>query len=271
MTGRRKALAAGAAVLVLLGGAGGIAWRHYEAVHEDFSDCPASPEAAHPERTGIAGLREVRFPRADGKHVAGWYAPSRSGASVLLMHGTNADRTALLYETRALAQAGFGVLALDWAGCGASEGTIDWGAGERSTLEAAVDWLSRQQGTDSTRIGAYGFSMGAHMLAQVAALDPRLRAVVLAGPPSDIPLLYRTRHTRWGPLSEWPAEWAFERSTGDGWAGVTVVQAAPRIAPRPVLVVGGSLDPVVSEAMARRVFDAAREPKELWIVRGAGH
>src|SRR5882724_11010134 len=101
--------------------AGLIAWRNYSAVAADFMPCPASEAAAHPERTGIPELHEVRFSRADGRRVAGWYAPSHNGASVILLHGTNVDRTALLPETRSLAAGGFAVLALDWAGFGGSE------------------------------------------------------------------------------------------------------------------------------------------------------
>src|SRR5262249_23137946 len=157
---------------------------------------------------GIAGLREVQFRDSRGRRISGWYARSSNGATVVLVHGTNADRAALLPEIQSLAKANFGVLAIDWPGCGNSEGRIDWGAGELLGLNAALDWLDRQKEVDPQRIGGYGFSMGSYMLAQAAANDPRLRSVVLAGVPADIVEAARS-HRKWGPLSAWPAEWAF--------------------------------------------------------------
>src|SRR5438876_12126009 len=81
----------------------------------------------HPERTGIEGLAEISFSSANGPHVAGWYAPSRNRAAIVLVHGTGADRSSLLFETGFLSQAGFGVLAVDLPGQGASGGRTRWG------------------------------------------------------------------------------------------------------------------------------------------------
>jgi fermentation-respiration switch protein FrsA (DUF1100 family) len=43
------------------------------------------------------------------------------------------------------------------------------------------------------------------------------------------------------------------------------------IAPRALFILGGELDPVVPPAMARTLFAAAKDPKQLWIVPGARH
>src|SRR6184192_3447044 len=56
----------------------------------------------HPERTGIAGLAEISFPGADRLHLAGWYAPARNRAAVVLVHGTGAERSSTLFETEVL-------------------------------------------------------------------------------------------------------------------------------------------------------------------------
>ncbi len=47
--------------------------------------------------------------------------------------------------------------------------------------------------------------------------------------------------------------------------------AVGRIAPLPLLLFHGDRDVVVPVDHSRRLFDAAREPKTLWIVPGAGH
>ena len=43
------------------------------------------------------------------------------------------------------------------------------------------------------------------------------------------------------------------------------------IAPRPVLFVTGTADTTVPHTMAHELYAAAREPKELYVISGAGH
>ncbi len=104
----------------------------------------------------------------------------------------------------------------------------------------------------------------------VAAQDPRLRAVVLEAPPPNFEDYTHLHYTHWGVLSEWPARWAIRDS------GLLDTATAPSnliagIAPRPVLILVGSEDREVSTALATKLYDAARNPKTIWIVQGAGH
>jgi uncharacterized protein len=43
------------------------------------------------------------------------------------------------------------------------------------------------------------------------------------------------------------------------------------IAPRPLLIVQGDHDDLVPEWMAHQLYAGARDPKELYIIRGAHH
>jgi pimeloyl-ACP methyl ester carboxylesterase len=108
------------------------------------------------------------------------------------------------------------------------------------------------------------------MMTQVAAQDPRLRAVVLEAPPPSFDDYIRLHCTRWGILSEWPARWAI-RDSGLLDTAVEPVKLIDKIAPRPVLILAGSLDHDVSAALVTKLYDAARDPKALWIVDGAQH
>jgi fermentation-respiration switch protein FrsA (DUF1100 family) len=40
---------------------------------------------------------------------------------------------------------------------------------------------------------------------------------------------------------------------------------------RPVLIIGGTADTSIPASMPRALFQAAHEPKELWLVDGADH
>ncbi|MGC1522561.1 MAG: alpha/beta fold hydrolase [Steroidobacteraceae bacterium] len=249
-----------------------VAYRNYRAARLDFEPWPTSANLRHPELTGVPNLQLVSFPSADGLRIAGWYAPSRNRAAVVLSHGTNADRSSMLAELRLLAAGGFGVLAFDWPGDGDSErrGDIQYGPIEQRALESAVTWLAARPEVDPDRIGGLGFSIGGFLMTQVAALDPRLRAVVIEAAPPDYEEYLRRLHGRWSFLSEWPAYWAV-RNTGLIPGSMSPRDVIGAISPRPILIIGGALDQVVSPAMVNELYAAAHEPKSLWMVPGAHH
>jgi dipeptidyl aminopeptidase/acylaminoacyl peptidase len=260
---------------LLLMGAGSmaaiyIAARSYWGERSDFVRWPRSAITEHPEQTGIASLLEISFSGAAGLRLAAWYVPSQDRAAIVLVHGTNADRGSVLTEIKIFADAGFGVLALDLPGQGASEGRTLWGASERQAISAAIDWLIRREEIDPQRIGGFGLSMGGVIMIQAAVLDHRLRAVALAAAPSDVFLQTRISSNRWGVLSEIPAIWAL-RASGMAYDDMVPIKVVGEIAPRPIFVLGGDADTVVPEAMTRSLYQAAGEPKTLWIVHGAGH
>lgn len=246
-----------------------IAVSNYRGELGDYTRWPPNEISRHPERTGITGLREVFFSAPDEPRVAGWYAPSQNRAAIVLIHGTGADRASLLAETRILADAGFGVLAMDLPGQGGSEGQTRWGVPERHAIIAAVDWLAGQEGVDPERIGGFGLSMGAYVLAQAAVLDKKLRAVTLAACPNDVVEQNWVTSGKWGLLSQLPTYWAL-RASGQA-LDMLPKDVIGAIAPRAVFILGGTLDETVPEYMGRQLFAAAGSPKELWIVPGARH
>ncbi len=242
----------------------------YRGERSDFQRTPSAAISRYPEATGIVGLRNVSFPSREGYTLSGWYAPPRNRAAVILVHGSNSDRSSLLFEARSLAAAGFGILAVDLPGQGASQGWIRWGEGERLAVSAALDWLSVQEEVDRERIGGYGLSLGGYVLIQAAARDHRLKAVALASTPADLDAETRLASGRWGPLSALPAVWALHRFRGrvDEIPAPAAVRA---IAPRAVFIIGGERDTWVPPAVCRALFAAALQPKQLWVVAAAGH
>lgn len=258
------------ASLIVLSGLARIVHWNYDAVTADFRPFRGAPISKHPEQVGIGDLEEVTFNSSDGERLGGWYVPSKNGASIVVTHGTGSDRSAMLPELRILSESGFGVLAFDWPGDGASDGDVRWSVQERHALSAAIDWLSARPDVVGGRVGGLGFSMGGYVMAQVAAKDTRLRAVVLLAAPSDYAELTHWQHRRWGWLSEWPAELALRRS-GMPTAELRPVDVVGEIAPRPLAVIRGEADDTVPEFMTRAIYAAARAPKSLWIIPGAKH
>ena len=220
-----------------------------------------------PDEPWLAAATDVSLTAPGGETLRGWRVPSRQGAAVLLVHGGLADRRQLLPDARALAAAGYGLLMLDLPGNGESTGPKRRGVDE-PFLEMAIDALATSGDVRPDRIGAYGFSGGATFLADVVARDTRVRAVVLAGCYPDTTEHVMHDYRRWGLLSEIPALLVVR------WAGVTLVRPEANvatIAPRPVFFITGDADEVVPAASVERLYAAASEPKELWVVPGAAH
>jgi uncharacterized protein len=222
------------------------------------------------EQAAVAGLREVRLPSANGVELGAWYAPASNGVTVILTHGTGGTRADLIAEIRILRTKGTGVLAFDFPGHGLSTGHVEWAKPERDAITAAVDWLVAQPGVDTTRIGAIGFSFGGYTLAQVVPTEPRIRAVALLGTPADADELVLWEYRRWGKAAGWLAQ-RIDDVLYPEPDSLKAKDMVGRISPRPLLVIAGGADSVVPLALARELFDAAKEPREFYIVSGATH
>lgn len=202
--------------------------------------------------------------------VCGWYFPSTSGAAVVLVHGSGSDRTSGLVEARALAASGVGALVYDAPGHGESDGAVTWGEADRVALRAALAFVRSRPGVTADRVGLVGFSAGGVIATQVAVKDPGVRALALVGTPTDLRALTHHEYRKWSWLSIGPALLALKVH------GAELDFEPPRalvgaFAPRPVLVVSGAADQVVTEGMAKALFGAAGEPKQWLSVDGAGH
>jgi len=246
-----------------------IAFRSYRAERRGFVPRRRTPRLS---RAGFAipRLTELSFASKSGSLISAVFAPSSNGAGVVLAHGAGGERSDLAAEAKILSDAGFGVLAFDWPGHGQSEGEIRWGQPEREALVAALDWLSAEPSIDPHRIGAFGFSMGGYIVAQGAALDARLKLVALAGTPHDPIAHTKWEYRHWGILSQWPALLAV-RVGGMKLRELVPELVIERIAPRGVLIISGAEDELVPPWMANALFSAARPPKTLLSVPGAGH
>lgn len=129
-----------------------------------------------------SGAVAVVMTAADGTELAGWYLPSRNGAAVVLRHGAGSHAGDTVDHARMLHDAGYGVLATDARGHGASAGqAMDLGWYGESDIGAAVDHLLGRTEVTPARIGVVGLSMGGEEAIGAAGVDDRICAVVAEG------------------------------------------------------------------------------------------
>ncbi|MFY2563013.1 alpha/beta hydrolase [Corallococcus terminator] len=229
---------------------------------------PVERPAASPDLTG---MEDVAFSSADGLTLRGWYVPSRNRAAVVLVHGFADNRAQLLFEARALARAGYGVLLFDLRAHGESGGDhVTWGDSERRDVTAALDFVSTRRDVDPARLGLFGFSMGGTTALLVAEQDARVKAVAAAGAYPALEADVYSGYGRWGAFSAEPVLWTL-RHAGVDVEAVRPIDGMCRLQGRPLLLVNGDVDPDAPAKLQASLFRAACEPKSLWVVEGAGH
>jgi pimeloyl-ACP methyl ester carboxylesterase len=178
----------------------------------------------------------------------------------------------------ALHEAGYSVLLFDCREQGISDGAsrgMSLGMRESADVVSATEWLTAR-GFET--IAALGSSQGATSVILAAAVDPRIDAVVAQGTGTTLYAMARANQQ----LALFP-DW-FVRlfvqiilwRTGPPWHdivrdGPNPAHAIGRIAPRPILLIQGAEDMMAPASQARENFGRAGEPKELWIIEGAGH
>ncbi|MFN7973001.1 MAG: alpha/beta hydrolase [Acidobacteriota bacterium] len=215
----------------------------------------------------------VSVPRDSRASLAGWFLRGRPGrGAVLLLHPLRANRMAMLGRARLLAGEGYSLLLIDFQAHGESPGShLTFGWLESQDTRAALRYIHDR--LPGERIGGIGISLGgASMLLgdQPVGLDA---AVVEATYPTFEEGLDNRLRMRLGPLAPFAApllSLQLRPRLGISPSDLRPIGGAARIG-CPLLVVAGTNDRHATLAQSRRLFAEARDPKEIWVVQGAGH
>ncbi len=231
---------------------------------------PDHESVGQPPPDLAAAAVEIRT--GEGQLVAGWMVRGTPGVgAVLLLHGARADRREMLGRARFLGGLGYSVLLIDLPAHGESAGAHKYGLAEAHGVAAALSYLSRE--LPAERIGVIGVSLGAASLV-LAKPNVPLSAVVLESMFPTLREAFADRlSTYLGPLGEsltplllWQLAWLLDISPDQ----LRPIAELPSLH-APLLIAAGSVDHYTTLEETKRIFAAASEPKELWVVNGAEH
>lgn len=217
-------------------------------------------------KTNNISYQDITLITEDGLKLAAWYTPSENGAVILVAHGHAAKRLEDIYAL--FASHGYGVLAWDFRAHGDSEGDFtSLGYYEVLDVKAALDYALAQPGVK--HIGGWGGSMGAVTMIRTAAKYPEIEAIVSDSPFATLAdeLDFRVPFPVVRPLIRFFAEW----QTGLDLNDVCPVDDVALISPRPVFIIQSLDDGMIPPDSAQRIYNAAREPKQLWMEPNAIH
>jgi dienelactone hydrolase len=217
----------------------------------------------------IRPYEEVSLRTSDGLRLAGWYVPSRNGASVIAFPG----RSGPVDHARMLVRHGYGVLLFDRRGEGESDGDANlFGWGGDKDVQAAISFLQRRADVHNGLIGGLGLSVGGELMLETAAKTDALRAVVSEGAgfrsireASQLP-----GPSRWLLFPQNVALTATTALFANEGPPPNLKELVARIAPRPVFLIyakhgqGG-------EELNPDYYEAAAESKKLWKIDDASH
>jgi uncharacterized protein len=221
----------------------------------------------------------VQLTTQDKIRLACWYMPSRNRAAIIVLHGEGGNRLAMLSHIKMFTKAGYGVLTCDRRAHGESTGNNrSWGWLEVDDVGTMLTYVQQQSDVDPSRIGIFGFSMGAQIALRSAAQFNTLRAIVADGattavtadlsPPQDL-----SQWPRFGIdwLNNWMGDKFLERHLQTP-APTSVVSALVKRSNQPLLLIATG-----QTARGRELqqvgwyYAVAIAPKQLWEIPDVAH
>ena len=232
-------------------------------------------EADSPANHGLTA-EAAEFQAGDGLTLRGWYVPAEDSVkTIIVCSGANGSLDADVHVAPWLHEAGYNVLLFNWRAHGQSEGeVVTLGFNERYDLITAVQF-AKSQGAE--RVGVLGFSLGGTVALATAAVYEDIAAVV-----ADSPFVFLLSAVAGGLI---------ERGLWEGLSfllarlfvstaclrtrlnlyDIDLARWIHRVAPRPLLLIFGEQDVIVSSSEVNLICARAGEPKAVWRVPEAAH
>ncbi len=252
---------------------------------------PLAVKTTGTQALGAARLQRFSYLSTHGQRVpALLFTPPGASAirpvpCIVILHGLGGSKEIMAGMALSVVQAGDAALVIDEYGQG-ERGPLKTPAGQEAAALAAtvsqtavdvrrgLDYLATRPDIDSRRVGLAGVSLGAMIGTVTCGVEPRLKAAVLVSGGGNWGVILRTLSSRNATVGDRSTA-AFKASD---WAKLNARLApvdpltfAPRIAPRPVLMLGGRKDTTIVPQSQQELFDALNQPKRIVWYPQYGH
>ncbi len=211
----------------------------------------------------------------DGTALKAWWLPQGTCDRVVIgCPYYRGHKAGLMGIASVLWRAGFSVFLFDYRGHGEHVGTpVTLGYHEVDDLLAAVETVRCL--APKAAVGAIGYSMGAAVAIMGAARQPSIQAVV-----ADSGFARQSDAIRSGVRQQLRVpidpllpliDLLVHQKLGYHFRDVEPLRDVAALAGRPLLIIHGMQDAVVNVTQAELLYEAAQEPKALWLLPDVGH
>jgi len=221
---------------------------------------------------------DVFFKSKDGTVLNGWFIPAVGDAvgTVIHFHGNFANLTYYLKQISWLPSQNFNVFTFDYRGYGRSGGTASR-PGIYEDSVAAIEYIMSKPDIDHDNVFVFGQSLGgATAIVTMAKNDfPKIRAIAVEGAfysyrKEAQDKMISTVQNKIGNIPCLPMQIrliSFFSVTNSHSPGEFI----DKVSPIPVLLIHCTQDSFVLYHHSERLYEKAKEPKYVWIIKGCKH
>lgn len=226
-----------------------------------------------PKQLGLA-YQNVYIKTPGQPTLHGWWLPAKVApghkpvGTILFLHGNAQNISTHIHSVYWLPARHFNVLLFDYRGYGTSQGKPSI-PGVNEDAERAIAYTLSRPDVDPNRFVVFGQSLGASIaIWAVAHSKDRDHIAALVAESAFYDYKGIAKEKLAASWLTWLLQWPVAATIGDRYSPI---KAIPKVSPIPLLLIHGDRDPIVPVRDAYRLFHAARQPKQLWIVHGGGH
>jgi alpha-beta hydrolase superfamily lysophospholipase len=218
-------------------------------------------------------IESITFTSSDQQTLSGWLVPAaNSKRAIILLHGRGGNRKHMLPRARFFREHGYTALLYDARACGESSGdVVTFGYRERHDVIAAVQFLKDRGCRD---IACLGVSQGGATILFAAEELRGVECVICESVYDEMIHAVDRRMRRYTgvpgcvgaclmvPFAEQRLELSIDEVKPAEYIGKL---------PCPVFIISGERDDRTWPEDTHRLYEAAHEPKELWMIPEAKH
>jgi uncharacterized protein len=199
--------------------------------------------------------------KIDNERVHGWWIPATQASvpTLLYFHGNGSNLGDLTQIAAIFHQLEVSVLLIDYRGYGKSSPVFPNEARVYQDAEAAWQYLTQKQKIKPQQIFIYGHSLGGAIAIELASKHPDIAGLITEGTFTSV----KEMASLLPGLKMLPLSWLVTQR----FDSITKIKSLET----PILILHGAGDRTIPPLMAKKLYAAATEPKNLAIFPEAGH
>lgn len=193
--------------------------------------------------------------------IHGWWIPAEGQANgvILYLHGNGANIGANAEQASRFQKMGFSVLLIDYRGYGQSEGGFPNENKVYEDAEIAWNYLVRDRHIAPEQIVIYGHSLGGAIAIDLAVRHPEANGLIVQSSFTSMQEMVELDPN----LRIFPIDWILTQHFNS-------IHKVPALQ-MPTLFIHGLADTKIPAFMSERLYAAAHQPKQIWLVPNAEH